>query len=493
MATWDGSGMTQQDFMIKDEVIALDENDQIVGHVNKYLSHRFVPGTPRGILHRAFSVFLFDQDENLLLQKRASTKITFPNVWTNTCCSHPLFGYDPREVDQPADVADGSVPGVKNAAVRKLYHELGIPAEYLPMESFKFLTRLHYYAADAITHGPNSPWGEHEIDYILFIQVDRSIPVKPHPDEVDAVKWVSLGEMDAMMEDPANLWSPWFRIIVERFAREWWQHLSDALKTDKYVDTVNIHRFDPPARYRGGAGVTGLLEEGTATAKIEKSKKQGAYGKVPVISPGKVAQLSHVDEVFAALLYKAKGSSSNVDRSDPDVAFCDDMLCKVSRSFAAVIQQLPKILVLDVLVFYLVLRGLDTVEDDMTAFKDAQVKIDLLTNFHETALVDKNWKLEGVGNGDERKLLERFHSVTGVFQSLPPASQEVITDITKRMGAGMAEFVCKDLGQGTVSTAEYNKYCHYVAGLVGDGLTRLFAATGVEGPEVLNAPNLSNR
>lgn len=68
----------------------------------------------------------------------------------------------------------------------------------------------------------------------------------------------------------ANLWSPWFRIIVERFAREWWQHLSDALKTDKYVDTVNIHRFDPPARYRGGAGVTGLLEEGTATAKIEK-------------------------------------------------------------------------------------------------------------------------------------------------------------------------------------------------------------------------------
>lgn len=75
------------------------------------------------------------------------------------------------QVDQPADVADGSVPGVKNAAVRKLYHELGIPAEYLPMESFKFLTRLHYYAADAITHGPNSPWGEHEIDYILFIQV----------------------------------------------------------------------------------------------------------------------------------------------------------------------------------------------------------------------------------------------------------------------------------------------------------------------------------
>lgn len=75
------------------------------------------------------------------------------------------------QVDQPEDVMDGSVPGVKNAAVRKLDHELGISAENLPLDSFKFLTRLHYYAADAVTHGPNSPWGEHEIDYILFIQV----------------------------------------------------------------------------------------------------------------------------------------------------------------------------------------------------------------------------------------------------------------------------------------------------------------------------------
>lgn len=70
---------------------------------------------------------------------------------------------------------------------------------------------------------------------------------------------------------------------------------------------------------------------------------------------------------------------------------------------------------------------------------------------------------------------------------------QVIADITKRMGAGMAEFVSKDLGQGTVTTSEYNLYCHFVAGLVGDGLTRLFAATGIEGPEILLAPELANR
>ena len=62
---------------------------------------------------------------------------------------------DPDEVDKPHEVANGTVPGVKHAAVRKLYHELGIPAEQLPLNKFKFLTRLHYWAVDTVTHGPN--------------------------------------------------------------------------------------------------------------------------------------------------------------------------------------------------------------------------------------------------------------------------------------------------------------------------------------------------
>merc|ERR1719502_58703 len=117
---WDGTGMSQEDFMYKDECITLDDNDMVTGHANKYVTHTFNVEQPRGILHRAFSVFLFDEQGRLLLQQRASTKITFPNVWTNTCCSHPLYGYEPSEVDDPESVAKGRVPGVINAAIRKL-------------------------------------------------------------------------------------------------------------------------------------------------------------------------------------------------------------------------------------------------------------------------------------------------------------------------------------------------------------------------------------
>lgn len=148
--------MTQEQFMERDTVLVTDMNDVLVGSASKKSSHAFSTSQPRGVLHRAFSVFLFDESTSeLLLQQRASTKITFPNVWTNTCCSHQLHGMDENEVDSLEDILDGSVEGAKNAAVRKLGHELGVPADELRgMErGFKFLTRVHYWAADTITHG----------------------------------------------------------------------------------------------------------------------------------------------------------------------------------------------------------------------------------------------------------------------------------------------------------------------------------------------------
>ena len=158
----------------------VDEKDSIVGHSNKHNCHRFVPEQPKGLLHRAFSVFLFNDEGKLLLQQRAKSKVTFPSVWTNTCCSHPLYGQHPDEVDLPAAVADGTTPGVKAAAVRKLAHELGIAPEQVPLQGFRFLTRLHYCAADTHTWGPQAEWGEHEVDYILFIRVRDRMPAYPN-------------------------------------------------------------------------------------------------------------------------------------------------------------------------------------------------------------------------------------------------------------------------------------------------------------------------
>ena len=105
----------------------------------------------KGLLHRAFSVFLFNDKNELLLQQRASEKITFPDMWTNTCCSHPLG--IPGET---GSTLPDAIAGVKNAAQRKLDHELGIPKEQVPLEKFRFLTRIHYKAPS------DGKWGEHE-------------------------------------------------------------------------------------------------------------------------------------------------------------------------------------------------------------------------------------------------------------------------------------------------------------------------------------------
>lgn len=196
-------------------------------------------------------------------------------VWTNTCCSHPLHGMSPPEVDSPQDVADGTVPGAKNAAVRKLEHELGIPASQVPVSKFKFLTRLHYWAADTVTHGKKSPWGEHEIDYVLFFTVPSKdqLTVKPHPDEVDDVKWVTKQQLLDMMDDKSLLFSPWFRLIAHRWLIPdggWWDDLTKTMTTDVHCDYVNIHCFDPPMEHMGGGGDAGpvysaALDEGDAS------------------------------------------------------------------------------------------------------------------------------------------------------------------------------------------------------------------------------------
>jgi len=108
----------------------------------------------------------------------------------------------------------------------------------------------------------NSPWGEHEIDYVLFVVIPNksAITLKPHPDEVDDTTWVSKQQLETMMNDPSLLFSPWFRIICKKWLMPtWWNDLDETMNTDKYCDYVNIHEFDPPAEHLGGSGMAGPL------------------------------------------------------------------------------------------------------------------------------------------------------------------------------------------------------------------------------------------
>lgn len=231
-------------------LVAVDENDHLIPKavLSKKEGHTFTAETPRATLHRAFSFFLFNAENKLLLTQRAASKITFPDVWTNTVCSHPLYGMTPNEADVVPD-AYPAFPGIKHAAIRKCKHELGIEAVHLEHSEIQFISRFHYWAADTVTYGKESPWGEHEVDYILFLKTDKHVPIQAEPDEVSDHKYVSMQELRDMMKDPELLWSPWFLGIMERGGWDWWADLEGSLEGKYTNDKVTY--FDPPEAHSG--------------------------------------------------------------------------------------------------------------------------------------------------------------------------------------------------------------------------------------------------
>lgn len=176
-------------------------------------------------------------------------------------------------------------------------------------------------------------------------------------------------------------------------------------------------------------------------------------------------------------------------RMDPDslglgLRTCYRYLNQTSRSFAAVIQALDGELRHAVCIFYLVLRALDTIEDDMTISLD--VKVPMLNEFH-SYLYQPEWKYME-SKEKHRQVLEDFPTISMEFRNLAKVYQDVISDICHKMGVGMAEFLEKKVD----SQSEWDRYCHYVAGLVGIGLSRLFSASELEDPIVGQDTELAN-
>ncbi|KAI9303438.1 isopentenyl pyrophosphate isomerase [Cunninghamella echinulata] len=203
--------------------IVIDENDKRIGADSKKTCH-LMDNINNGLLHRAFSVFLFDSQNRLLLQQRASEKITFPDMWTNTCCSHPL--------NTPDELVEENQLGARTAAQRKLEHELGIKPEQVPLDDFNYLTRIHYLAPS------DGLWGEHEIDYIFFIKANVDLNINAN--EIRDYKYVTPEELRAMFEDSSVPMTPWFKLICNTFLFKWWANI-DNIEQEKDVET--IHRL----------------------------------------------------------------------------------------------------------------------------------------------------------------------------------------------------------------------------------------------------------
>ena len=160
-------------------VVLVDAHDREIGVAPKQEAH------VRGLLHRAISVFLFDPNGNLLLQRRAVDKYHSGGLWTNTCCSHPAPGESPHA-----------------AAVRRLQEEMGIvcPLEF----RFSFVYRTDF--ENGLT--------EHEFDHVFF--GTGHFEAQPDPIEVAETRWENPQELDLWMERAPNDFTFWFKHIYTR-------------------------------------------------------------------------------------------------------------------------------------------------------------------------------------------------------------------------------------------------------------------------------------
>ncbi|KAL6002721.1 rRNA processing protein [Asimina triloba] len=145
--------------------------------------------------------------------------------------SHPLY--------RDAELIEENFLGVRNAAKRKLFDELGIPAKDLPVNEFIPLGRILYKAPS------DGKWGEHELDYLLFLI--RDVNLSPNPEEVADVKYVNRDGLKELLqkadtgEDGIKL-SPWFKLVVDNFLLKWWDHV-DKGTLQEVADMKTIHKL----------------------------------------------------------------------------------------------------------------------------------------------------------------------------------------------------------------------------------------------------------
>jgi len=156
-------------------LVLVDERDNPTGYMEKMEVHR------KALLHRAFSVFLFNSNGEMLLQRRAMKKYHSGGLWTNTCCSHPYPGETPAE-----------------AGRRRMQEELGFETAVRPVFSFIYKAAL------------DNELTEHELDHVLIGEYDG--PVHPNEEEVGDYCYKSMDDLRSSLNTHPQLYTAWFQI-----------------------------------------------------------------------------------------------------------------------------------------------------------------------------------------------------------------------------------------------------------------------------------------
>lgn len=178
--------------MKEQKVILVNEQDEPIGVMEKMKTHQ------QGLLHRAFSIFIFDSKGRMLLQQRAAGKYHGGNLWTNACCSHPNPGED-----------------LPDAARRRLREELGIGTAIREIFSFTYQAKVENNLV------------EHEYDHVFVGEYDAGI--HPDPAEVADYRYVSLDEIRKEITARPEQFTSWFKIAFPKI-ENWWQQQYAAKK-----------------------------------------------------------------------------------------------------------------------------------------------------------------------------------------------------------------------------------------------------------------------
>ncbi|WP_299112554.1 isopentenyl-diphosphate Delta-isomerase [uncultured Winogradskyella sp.] len=166
--------------MLEEKVILVDENDNQIGLMPKMEAHE------KALLHRAFSVFIFNDNNELMLQQRASHKYHSPKLWTNTCCSH--------QRDGETNIKAGK---------RRLEEEMGFVTELEEKTSFMYKAPFD----NGLT--------EHEYDHVMVGHYNDD--PKINEDEVMDWKWMKLDDVKQDINENPQIYTAWFKIIFEKF------------------------------------------------------------------------------------------------------------------------------------------------------------------------------------------------------------------------------------------------------------------------------------